>query len=105
MVKDKIKGRISCLSQFLGIFCYPLLQKMPKWGCHPTLVNVVRTVVKYIDNPDIDYTFSFGLLFHDYFSLSSVFLFLEIGREYMENKSAFDQKALEYVRKYALPRF
>jgi hypothetical protein len=78
---------------------------MPKWGCRPNLVNVVRTVVKYIDNPDIEFSYSTGMLFHDYFSLSPVFLFVEIAREYMENKSIFDQKALEYVRKYALPRF
>jgi hypothetical protein len=78
---------------------------MAKCGGRPNLVNVIRTVIKYIDNPDILFSFSIGLLFHDYFSLSPVFLFVEIATEYMANKSVFDQKALEYVRKYALPRF
>ncbi len=29
--------------------------------------------------------------------------FSELGREYMENRAEFNRKALEYVKKHALP--
>jgi hypothetical protein len=33
-----------------------------------------------------------------------LYVFLELGREYMENPSEFKRKAQDFVKQYALPR-
>ncbi|CAF4130176.1 unnamed protein product [Rotaria sordida] len=70
-----------------GKFCHELLKKHAKWTNKASLVDVVKAVVQHIDKPDIDYSLS-----------------LQLGREYMENRPEFNRKALEYVKKHALPR-
>ncbi|CAF3466449.1 unnamed protein product [Rotaria socialis] len=70
-----------------GKFCNELLQKHAKWNNKISLPDVVKAVVKHIDDPNIDYALS-----------------VELGREYKENRPEFNRKALEYVKKHALPR-
>jgi hypothetical protein len=79
--------------------------KTAKWTSKTSLVDVVKAVTDRIDNPDIDYSFSVGslLFFVSLYYLFSLF-FSELGREYMENRAEFNRKALEFVKKHALPR-
>lgn len=46
-----------------GKFCHALLMRTVRWKPGTTLVDVVRTVVDYIDHPDIDYAVNFGQSF------------------------------------------
>jgi hypothetical protein len=89
---------------FSGQFCHELLKKTAKWTIKTSLVDVVKAVIEHIDNPDIDYSLSLRLFrfWFVYYVFSS--FFLELGREYMENRSEFNRKALDFVKKYALPR-
>ncbi len=70
------------------------------------MVDVVKAVVERIDNPDLDYAFSLGNSFiYLFFLLIVLFLrYLDLGKEYLDNRPEFNRKASEYVKAYALPR-
>ncbi|UJR31840.1 hypothetical protein I4U23_019317 [Adineta vaga] len=72
-----------------GIFCYHLLSNSSRWKLNreTTLVELIRSIVKHLDEPDPDYAVT-----------------LEIGKEYMNNRAEFNRKALETMKKYSLPR-
>ncbi|CAF3041776.1 unnamed protein product [Rotaria sp. Silwood2] len=70
-----------------GKFCHPLLTKTTRWKHGTTLIDVVKAVVEHIDNPNIDYSVN-----------------LDIGKEYMENRTEFNRKSLEMIQRYKLPR-
>ncbi|CAF3319045.1 unnamed protein product [Rotaria socialis] len=70
-----------------GKFCHQLLNNASRWKAGTTLVEVVKTIVKHIDNPDPDYAAIY-----------------DIGKEYMENRAEFNRKALEMIKKHSLPR-
>jgi len=91
---------------FLGQFCHEILKKTAKWSSTKvTLVDVIKAVIQHIDKPDIDYSLSLRSFIYFYlYRIYSLNFFLELGREYMENRPEFNRKALEYVKKHALPR-
>jgi hypothetical protein len=67
-------------------------------------VDVVKAIVKHLDEPDPDYAVNFGKIF-----LRENFLYyfsrlVEIGKEFMENRAEFNRKAFEMVKKNLLPR-
>lgn len=96
-----------CLYFLLGQFCNALLKKTAGWTPKTSLVDVVKAVCQHIDKPDIDYSISPSLsIISETMSFISVFFSfrLALGREYMENRSVFNGKALEYVQKYGLSR-
>lgn len=92
--------------RILGTFCHHLLTRTSRWKQSTTLVEVVKAIINHIDEPDPDYAVNFGkeptkenFLF-DY----SVLFFLDIGKEYTQNRTEFNRKALEMTRKHILPR-
>jgi len=92
------------LTFILGTFCHHLLTRTARWKKGTTLVDVVKAIVKHLDEPDPDYAVNFGknflpLKFLHYFSC-----FVEIGKEYMDRRPEFNRKALEMVKKHLLPR-
>ena len=90
----------------LGKFCHALLSKTARWRPGTTLVEIVKAVTEHIDNPDADYAVTLGKFL--FLNISSGYfcflLFIEIGKEYMENRMEFNRKALEMAKKYGLPR-
>ncbi|CAF4616942.1 unnamed protein product, partial [Rotaria sp. Silwood2] len=70
-----------------GKFCSAILEKHGILEYTTTLVHVIKSVVRHIDKPDILFAAS-----------------IQLAREYMDHSSEFDRKALEYVKKHALPR-
>jgi hypothetical protein len=64
-------------------------------------VDVVKAIVKRIDEPNIDYSINQGLFF---FTILISLCFLDIAKEYAENRTEFNNKALEMVKKYSIPR-
>lgn len=44
----------------IGKFCHQLLNNASRWKKGTTLVDVVRVVVKYMNEPDADYAVNFG---------------------------------------------
>lgn len=77
--------------------------KTARWKNGTTLVEVVQAIVEHIDNPDIDYSINHG----QFFLFEKLFLLkfcIDIGKEYMENRTEFNRKALEMIKKYGLPR-
>ncbi|CAF4604643.1 unnamed protein product, partial [Rotaria sp. Silwood2] len=70
-----------------GKFCHALLKKTYEYKNTTSLADVVKAVIEHIDKPDIDSSLS-----------------VELGREYMDNRTEFNRKALEFVKKHALPR-
>ncbi|CAF1102393.1 unnamed protein product [Rotaria sordida] len=70
-----------------GKICVEILNPSDGFKPTTTLVDIVKAVVDRIDNPSVDHA-----------------LKPEIGQEYSSNRSAFDRKALEMVKKHGLPR-
>ena len=68
------------------------------------MVDVVRAVTEHVDKPDIDYSLSVGSLLCLSLYYLFFFVFLELGREYIDNRPEFNRKALQFVKDYALPR-
>lgn len=56
MMKDQM--RLVC--SMLGKFCHQLLNNASRWKKGTTLVDVVRVLVKYMNEPDPDYAVNFG---------------------------------------------
>lgn len=48
---------------FKGEFCHELLKKTAKWTNRTPLVDVITAVTKHIDEPDIEFSLSFGTFF------------------------------------------
>ena len=61
-------------SFILGTFCHHLLARTARWKQGTTLVDVVKAIVKHIDEPDPDYAVNYGKVFHS-FQLFSLFSF------------------------------
>lgn len=81
------------------------MKKTAKWSNKISLIDVIKAVIKHIDEPDIDYSLSPRSFIYFYsYKIYSLYFFLELGREYMENRPEFHRKALEFVKKHALPR-
>ncbi|CAM4770070.1 unnamed protein product [Rotaria magnacalcarata] len=45
-----------------GKFCHQLLNNASRWKAGTTLVEVVKTIVKHVDNPDPDYAAIYGIV-------------------------------------------
>jgi hypothetical protein len=83
-----------------------LLQKSCTWTPNTSLVEVLKAVVKHIDEPDILRTAEFGsslLLFPSFF-LNVFDMCLEIGKEYQDDRDEFNRKALQCVLKHGITR-
>ncbi len=63
-------------------------------------MEVIKAIVKHIDEPDPLYSINFGI---DFSFASILFInfsrLIEIGNEYLHNKAEFDRKALAMVKK------
>ncbi|CAF1262301.1 unnamed protein product [Adineta steineri] len=70
-----------------GDFCNDLLVKTARWTPKTSLVEIVKIVVKHVDEPDADNPVRAAL-----------------GVEYKTNRPKFNQHALEHVQKHGLPR-
>ncbi|CAF1107567.1 unnamed protein product [Adineta steineri] len=70
-----------------GKFCNDLLVQTAKWKPTTSLIDVVKIVVKHVDEPDVDNPVRAAL-----------------GVEYKTNRPEFDRHALESVKKHGLPR-
>ncbi len=62
------------------------------------MVDIVKIVVKYLNEPDADYAVNFGKNF-----LTPIFRIIisqcvDIGKEYIEKPTEFNRKALEAVK-------
>ncbi len=92
---------------FLGEFCYELLETYAVWTPRTSLIQVIKAVINAIDYPNVDYSISERLYFSFLLSclLNCFVLYLELGREYQYYREDFNRKALEYVRRYGLPRW
>jgi len=44
----------------LGTFCHHLLTRTSRWKRGTTLADVVKAIVKHLDEPDPDYSVNFG---------------------------------------------
>jgi hypothetical protein len=44
----------------LGTFCHHLLSRTARWKKGTTLVDIVKAIVKHLDEPDADYAVNFG---------------------------------------------
>ena len=44
----------------LGKFCHNLLNNASRWKQGTTLVEVIKAVVKHLDEPDPDYAITYG---------------------------------------------
>lgn len=44
----------------LGTFCHHLLSRTARWKSGTTLVDVVKAIVRHLDEPDPDYAVNFG---------------------------------------------
>jgi hypothetical protein len=81
------------------------LQKTAQWLNTGSLVDVVKTVLERIDNPDVDYLINPGSFhFSQLFLSKNKIFFLEVAEEYAKNRTEFNRKALEIVTKHSLPR-
>ncbi len=87
----------------IGTFCHTLLNNASRWKAYTTLVDIVKIVVKYINEPDPDYSINMGKQF-----LISIFYItflcrIEIGKQYIENREEYNRKALEMAQKNYSP--
>lgn len=62
MVKkiSRLEYRQKIFSCIVGTFCHHLLTRTARWKKGTTLVDVVKAIVKHIDEPDPDYAITFG---------------------------------------------
>ncbi|UJR14872.1 hypothetical protein I4U23_001857 [Adineta vaga] len=70
-----------------GKICVDILNANDGFKPTTPLTDVVKAVTNLIDNPNIDHALS-----------------PEIAAEYTQNKSTFERKALDMVKKHGLPR-
>jgi len=50
----------STLFFYIGKFCHQLLNNASRWRTGTTLVDVVKVIVKYLNEPDPDYAVDFS---------------------------------------------
>ncbi len=67
------------------------------------MVDIVKVVVKYLNEPDADYAVNFGK--HFFISIFHIALSrcVDIGKEYIEKRAEFNRKALEAVKNDCAP--
>ncbi|CAF3604034.1 unnamed protein product [Rotaria sp. Silwood1] len=70
-----------------GEFYHELLLKTAQWTYKTSLLDVVKAIVERINETDLYYSINY-----------------EVVEEYAKNRSEFNRKALEMVKKHALPR-
>ncbi|CAF1229880.1 unnamed protein product [Rotaria sordida] len=70
-----------------GEFYHELLLKTAQWTNRTSLVDVIKAIVERIDETDL------------YYSKNH-----EIIDEYTKNRTEFNRKALEMIKKHAIPR-
>ena len=64
---------------------------------------MITAVTKHIDKPDIEFTLSLSA-FLFFISMIETRFSLGLGYEYQIHRPEFNRKALEFVKKHALPR-
>ena len=101
--EEVLDWHIPCF--LLGTFCHHLLSRSVRWKNGTTLVDVVKAIVRHLDEPDADYAVNFGK-HHSRRHIHIVVLvfLLEIGKEFTQNRTEFNRKAMETLRKHLLPR-
>ncbi len=81
------------------MFSHQLLSNGSKWRMGTTLVDLVKVIVRYLNEPDPDYAVNFGKDFMISMFYVVFTCCVDMGKEYIENREEFIRKACEIARR------